>query len=161
MIQRFILWCYTAPVLEWFRNAKYAIPVLQSFHLAGITAVLGVICIISIRLLGLGMLKISLRTLWRELSGWFLGALIMTITAGVIIAIIDPTRYLANTPFRIKMCCLAAAIVFHYTIFRSSVRNAPDEETPRTTTGHAALGCASLLLWFSVGWAGRFIAFFQ
>lgn len=161
MIKHFILWCYTAPVLEWFRNAKYAIPVLQSFHLMGLTAVLGVICILAIRLLGVGMLKLSLATLWRGLSGWFLGALVMTITAGFIIAIIDPTRYLANTPFRIKMCCLAVAIIFHYTIFRHVVRNASEEETPRTTPGLAVLGCASLLLWFSVGWAGRMIAFFN
>ena len=161
MLAKFILWCYKAPVLEWFRNAKYAIPVLQSFHLLGLTAVLGVICIISIRLLGVGFLKLPLSTLWRELSRWFLGALVMTISAGVIIAIIDPTRYLANTPFRIKMCILATAILFHYTIFRRVVRSAPDAEVPRTTGGRAALGFVSLLLWFSVGWAGRLIAFFN
>jgi len=161
MIAKFILWCYSAPLLEWFRNSNYAIPVLQSFHLLGITAVLGAVCIMSIRLLGIGFLKLPLSTLWRELSGWFLGALILTIAAGVVIAIIDPTRYLANIAFRIKMACLAAAILFHFTIFRYVIRRAPDTELPRTTVGHAALGCAELLLWFSVGWGGRLIAFFQ
>jgi hypothetical protein len=161
MLAKFILWCYQAPVLEWFRNAKYAIPVLQSFHLMGLTAVLGVICIISIRLLGLGFLKLSLTTLWRELSRWFLAALAMTITAGIIIAIIDPTRYLANTPFRIKMAVLATAILYHYTIFRKVVRSAPDSDVPRTTGVRALTGCLGLLLWFSVGWAGRMIAFFN
>lgn len=159
MIQQFIQWCYTAHFLEVLRNGKYSIPVLQSFHLAGITAVLGVVCILALRLLGIGMLKISLRTLYRELSGWFLAFLIITLVSGFIIAIIDPTRYLANTSFRVKMACLAASILFHYTIFRSVVRNAPDEETPRTTPSLAVLGCVSLVLWFSVGWAGRFIAF--
>jgi len=157
----FILWCYKAPLLEWFRNSKYAIPVLQSFHIMGLTAVLGVVCILSIRLIGIGFLKISLGTLWRELSRWFVPALCLTISAGVMIAITDPTRYLANTPFRIKMACLATAILFHFTIFRYIVRNAPDVEVPRTTAGHAMLGCASLLIWFSVGWGGRLIAFFN
>lgn len=160
-MNNFILWCYKAPLLEWFRNSKYAIPVLQSFHIMGLTAVLGVVCILSIRLTGLGFLKISLATLWRELSRWFVAALCLTITAGIMIAIIDPTRYLANTPFRIKMACLATAVLFHFTIFRNIIRKAPDVEFPRTTAGHALLGCASLLIWFSVGWGGRLIAFFN
>src|SRR5579871_3163399 len=129
MYQRFILWCYSgSTLLEMLRNAKYAIPVLQSFHLAGITTVLGIVCILAIRLLGLGMMKISAKSLYRELSGWFLGGLIVTLVSGFFIAIIDPTRYLANTSFRVKMCCLAVAIVYHYTIFRSSVRKSSDEE---------------------------------
>jgi hypothetical protein len=161
MFEHFILWCYSSPLLDWFRNTKYSIPVLQSFHILGLTAVLGIVCILSIRLLGVGMLKLPLATLWRELSGWFLGALILTISAGIVIWIIDPTRYLANTSFRVKMCLLLIAIVFQYTIVRPVVRRPVPESIGRATTpGQALLGALSLLLWFGVGWGGRLIAFF-
>jgi len=159
MYDKFILWCYSVAWLEWFRNSKYAIPVLQSFHIMGLTAVLGVVCILSIRLLGIGMLKMTLATLWRELSGWFLGALTVTITAGVIIALIDPTRYLANTPFRIKMAFLLAAILYQYIVVRTVARRT--DTATRTTPVRFVLGGAALLLWFGVGWGGRLIAFFN
>jgi hypothetical protein len=34
-------WFYSAPANDVLRNAKYAIPLLQSFHLFGLTLVLG------------------------------------------------------------------------------------------------------------------------
>ena len=161
MYQQFILWCYKSAILEWFRNGKYSIPVLQSFHILGLTLVLGVVCILSIRLLGIGMLQLPLATLWRNLSRWFLGALILTVAAGIVIAIIDPTRYLANTPFRIKMCLLLAAILYQYSVVRTVARRPHSQTDARTTPGRAILGAVSLLLWFGVGWGGRMIAFFM
>jgi hypothetical protein len=161
MYQQFILWCYKSSILEWFRNGKYSIPVLQSFHILGLTVVLGVVCILSIRLLGIGMLRISLATLWRNLSRWFLGSLILTVSAGIVIAIIDPTRYLANTPFRIKMCLLLAAILYQFLVVRTVARRPSAEADIRTTPGRAVLGAIALLLWFGVGWGGRLIAFFN
>ena len=161
MYDKTIYWCYHTAWLEWFRNSKYAIPVLQSFHLMGLTAVLGVVVILGLRLLGFGFLKISLAKLYRELAPWFLGALIMTICAGVVIALIDPTRYLANTPFRLKMSFLAVAILYHYFVTRSVTRNAYEDGPNPTTMKLRLIGAFSLLIWFSVGWGGRLIAFFN
>ena len=153
--------CYHTAWLEWFRNSKYAIPVLQSFHLMGLTAVLGVIVILALRLLGFGFLKLALAKLYRELAPWFLGALILTISAGVVIALIDPTRYLANTPFRLKMSFLAVAILYHYLVTRTVAGSAPDDEVMTTNAKRRLVGAFSLLIWFSVGWGGRLIAFFN
>jgi hypothetical protein len=161
MYRQFIHWCYSSAILEWFRNGKYSIPVLQSFHILGLTVVLGVVCILSIRLLGVGMLQLPLATLWRNLSRWFLGALILTVSAGIVIALIDPTRYIANTPFQIKMGLLLAAILYQYIVIRSVARLPNSETDTRTTLGRFVLGAIALLLWFGVGWGGRMIAFFM
>lgn len=162
MAQAFIDWCYRASWLEWFRNGTYSIPVLQSFHILGLTTVLGIICILSLRMLGWGFNAFTLRTLWNDTFRWFVGSLALTITAGVIIAMIDPTRYLANHPFRIKMALLALAIIFQFTVVRPVSRRSQEPASPaRTTSMRATVGVLTLLLWFGVGWGGRLIAFFM
>jgi uncharacterized membrane protein YfcA len=162
MFDNFIRWCYHAAWLEWFRNGTYSIPVLQSFHLLGLTAVLGVVCILSLRMLGIGFNAFPLRVLWKDTIWWFVGALVMTIVAGIVIGLIDPTRYLANTPFRIKMCLLLLAILYQSLIVRSvSHRSHEPAGKTRTTTMRAVVGVFALLLWFGVGWGGRLIAFFN
>ena len=161
MYDKFILWCYHAAWLEWFRNGTYSIPVLQSFHILGLTAVLGVVCLLSLRMLGWGFTSFSLATLWANTSKWFLGAWILTISAGIIIALIDPTRYLANHPFQIKMYTLFVATIYQFTVVRNVSRRSQDSSVTKTNGMLASVAVISLILWFGVGWCGRLIAFFM
>jgi hypothetical protein len=84
--------------------------------------------------------------------------LLLTICAGILVFLPDPTRYAHSGPFRLKMILLCLALLYQFTIFRRVLRTDP-ESRPRA--GNAALASVSLLLWFGVGWSGRAIAFFQ
>jgi hypothetical protein len=70
----------------------------------------------------------------------------------------DPTRYAQSGPFRVKMLLLSLALLFHFTIFRRTVRSDPEA---RSGFANAIVAGVSLLLWFGVGWSGRAIAFFE
>jgi hypothetical protein len=62
-----------------------------------------------------------------------------------------------NPPFWAKMITLFFAIVFQYTVVRSTTRkSAVSPGRFRATT----TACLSLLLWFGVGAAGRAIGFY-
>ena len=146
-LQQIWEWSYSSKTIDILRNVKYAIPLIQSFHLFGLTLVLGTTVVFNLRLLGLGLRKIAMPAITQQL--------LLSVATGILVFIPDPARYAANTAFKTKLVILFAAILFHFTVFRKVVRaNTPP--APRRAAGVAAV---SLTLWFCVGWAGRAIAF--
>ena len=67
-------------------------------------------------------------------------------------------RYYYNTPFRIKMGLFVLATIVHFTLQIRVSRQDPVEG--RATPGQKAAGAISLLLWSSIGIAGRAIGYF-
>lgn len=157
-LKSFLDWCYNSHALGIIRDTKYGIPLMQSVHLCGLAALLGCVLMLNLRLMGIGMLRIPQRTVADQLLPWIWKSLIVTICAGIVIFIVDPVRYAANTPFRIKMSLLATAILFHFFVYRRIARSPVQT---RTSPGHVAAAVSSLLLWFGIGWSGRLIAFFM
>jgi hypothetical protein len=157
-IERFVQWCYYSKDYAFVRDSKYAIPLLQSLHLAGLTLLLGTTVLLNIRLLGIGFRKLPLPLITDQLWPWSKAGLVLTICTGIMVFLPDPTRYAQSGPFRLKMLLLCLALLYQFTIFRKAVRRDP-QSRPRIR--NAAVAAISLLLWFGVGWLGRAIAFFQ
>lgn len=153
-LQEIWQWSYGSPTIEILRNSKYAIPIIQSFHLFGITLVLGGAVILNLRLLGLGFRQLPMPALARPIWRWMICGLLLAMATGFLVFISDPARYAANHAFRAKMIALSIAIAFQFLVFRNVVHSPESKSVGRTITA-----CASLILWFFVGWAGRAIAF--
>ena len=158
IIQRFVQWCYYSKDYAFIRDSKYGIPIMQSLHLTGITLLLGTTLILNLRLLGIGFKRLPLPELSEQLWPWMKAALFLTITAGIMVFLPDPTRYAHSNPFRLKMLLLSLALIYQFTIFKKAVGINPET---RPAAKNAALAAISLLLWFGVGWSARAIAFFQ
>jgi len=79
----------------------------------------------------------------------------MSILSGLVIFVATPGKYLGSYAFRTKMAALALAILFHFLALRRSAASAG--ERPRSAD--VIVAGLSVTLWFSVGWAGRAIAF--
>src|SRR5579863_3979719 len=107
---------YDSKTIDILRNAKYAIPMIQSLHLFGLTLVLGTAVIFNLRLLGFGMRKITMPVLDKQLWRVAIGGLFLSIATGLLVFIPDPARYAANTAFKTKLVLLSLAILFHFTI---------------------------------------------
>lgn len=153
----FDVWIYNSPTPGVIRDSKYAIPIIQTFHLAGITTILGITVLTNLRLLNLGYREIPLEVVVSQLRRWFKIGLITTVSSGFVVFVVDPVRYVQNTSFVVKMCLLLLAVIYQFTIFRRVLRANP---TPALSIGNLVLSAISLILWFGVGWAGRAIAFF-
>jgi len=147
---------YDSKTIDLIRNAKYAIPVIQSFHLFGITLLLGSTVILNLRLLGLGLREFSMSVLSAQLWRYAVAGMLITMVSGILVFVPDPARYAANTAFRVKMILLCVAILFQFAVFRKVVRSVAAE---RASSSNTIAACVSLCLWFFVGWAGRAIAF--
>src|SRR5579884_1243474 len=105
---------YDSKTIDILRNSHHAIPIIQSFHLFGITLLLGAMAILNFRRLGIGMTGIPLDVIAKEVWKWGTAGLILTIVSGVLVFIPDPARYAANRSFVTKMVLLLVAILFQY-----------------------------------------------
>lgn len=155
-LQRLWQFSYDSKLIDILRSSKHAIPIIQSFHLFGIVLLLSSIVIINFRLLGIGLRGIRLEVLAKEAWKWGKIGLALAMTAGFFVFLPDPARYAVNRSFLTKMSLLLVAILFHFTVYRKVVRAESGAVEPRR---HVLVPLLSLTLWFSVGWAGRAIAF--
>ncbi len=144
-----------APIV-FIRENDYGMPAVQSVHLMGLTVLLATILVLDLRLAGVGMKGLSLTYLARQLKPWMMGAVTLMILTGTLMFLVNPDKYLASTPFRVKMTLLCLAMLFHFAVVR---RFTASESGLRPRLVTVIVACLSLILWFGVGWAGRAIAF--
>lgn len=140
-------------IIVFIRDSQYGMPIVQSVHLVGLTMLLTTVLVLNLRLAGVALKDSPFDWLFGQLKPWMLAGLAVVVLSGLLIFIGTPEKYLASNPFRVKMAVLGLAMVFQYVMLR---RFAPDSASRAARLFVAAV---SLTLWFTVGWAGRAIAF--
>jgi len=134
-------------------SSSLVFPILECFHIAGFAVAIGSAAIVDLRLLNIGLRDQTPAQLSNGTGLWMLAGLIIAVFSGLLLFSTDPDMYYLNWSFLIKMACLVLAIVFHYTIHRSTIHG---------KTGESAAGrlvaCVSLALWISIIFGGIFIA---
>jgi hypothetical protein len=138
------------------RDSKYGMPVVQSFHLMGLTMLLVTVLLLNLRLAGLGIRDYGVSWLAKQLKPWTLGAFTVVLLSGLLMFLATPAKYLDNRSFRLKMALLCLALLFHFGVIR---RFTATDSAARSRWVNVTVACFSLTLWFGVGWAGRAIAF--
>src|SRR5688572_2263259 len=93
----------------WLRESLYAFPIVESFHVIGLTLVFGTIAVIDLRLLGLASAKRPFSTVRADVSMWTWLAFALTVTTGLMMFTANATRYYGNYYFRMKMLSIALA----------------------------------------------------
>jgi hypothetical protein len=133
-------------------------PILECFHIVGFAISVGPVAIVDFRVLGWGMLRESPAELAKDTFYWTLGGIILMIFSGLLLFSSDPDNYYLNYAFDLKMFFLVLAIIFNYTIHRTTILS-------ETTTGviggtrSRLVACISLGLWALVIFGGIFIGF--
>ena len=99
-------------------ESSVAFPILECAHILGIICGVGTAALMSLRLLGVGMIRSSPARLWNETMPLTLGGLVLAISSGLLLFSIDPEMYYTNPVLRFKMVVLLAALGFYYTMVR-------------------------------------------
>lgn len=154
---------------QWLENSQFGtaihqslwlFPLIETAHLFGIVLLVGATSALDLRLVGLTMKHESVSVLARRLLPWAWVGLTIQVLTGFCLFASEATRCLENKAFQIKMIMLVLAglnaLVFHQTIYR---RVANWDKSPATPIGAKLAGCCSILLWFGIVAAGRWIAF--
>jgi hypothetical protein len=112
-------------VLEWLANtatarmvqeSMWGYPIILSAHAVGMAIFGGIVLVINLRVLGLasGMSFSGLRTIYRIC--W--AGLLLNAVSGALLFIADGERFIASTPFQLKLILLATTIVLTATMAR-------------------------------------------
>jgi Family of unknown function (DUF6644) len=154
---------------QWLENSSWAtaihqslwlFPMLETAHLFGIVSLVGATSALDLRLIGLTMKGEPVSRIARRLLPWAWAGLTIQVVTGFCLFASEATRCFDNKAFRIKMVMLVLAglnaLIFHETVYR---RVTTWDEAPATPLGAKFAGCCSILLWFGIVAAGRWIAF--
>lgn len=132
---------------------------IECLHMFGIVTVVGSTSILDLRLMGLWYRNDSVLSMVAGTLRWALYGFALMLVTGGLMFMSEATRCYTNAGFRWKMVLLLLAgvnaLFFHISTYRSVER----WERGATPFGAKFAGTCSILLWFGIVAAGRWIAF--
>ncbi len=157
------------PLLDWLEHtapavalaeSDWAFAVVETLHVVALALVIGTVCVVDLRLLGLASMKQPYRALAREVLPWTWAAFALALITGLLMFITQATAYFANTAFRIKLLLLASAglnmLFFESVMARDAASWGGGVAVPWRGKLAAAI---SLTLWIAIVFFGRRIGF--
>lgn len=150
----------SSSIPEAIRNSLYWFPLIEAFHVLGLTMVFGTIAIIDLRLLGIASTKRSFRKIASDVLKWTWAAFALTVVTGSLMFSTNAAVYYHNFFFRTKMALLLLAginmFIFELTAARTVHRWDKEAKAPLAGRAVAAL---SLALWIAIIFLGRWTGF--
>ena len=143
------------------RESSWMFPTIETLHLFGIIALVGSTSIVDLRLLGFAFRDDSVTKLFNRFMPWaWVGFAIQVVTGSLLFAS-EATKLYESPVFQIKMLLILLvglnALVFHIIAYP---RVASWDNAPVTPWSARIAGCFSLLLWFGIVAAGRWISYY-
>jgi uncharacterized membrane protein len=136
------------------RGQNWISPAVQSVHILSVAAVIGSIGLIDLRVMGLAARSQPIPEMARRLLPWMWTALVLLLATGGLLILNRPARYFDNPAFVAKMAMLALALILTLMLRPGLLRNGG-----RAGPMRALAAALSLLLWFGIIFAGRWIAY--
>ncbi|HTE41730.1 MAG TPA: DUF6644 family protein [Steroidobacteraceae bacterium] len=141
-----------------FMNSAWAWPAMESLHFLGLSLLMGTVGIFDLRMLGLAR-SISMAAL-HKLVPWGVAGYCVNVSSGFLFFVSDPTQYLYNPAFQLKVLCMFIAgvnmVVFYLTTAKQIKASDAGDFAPLNARIIAAI---SLAAWSSVIVFGRLITF--
>ncbi len=155
-----LAWLESSQIAVGIRNSLYLFPLIESFHVFGLTMVFGTIAIIDLRLLGIASTRRPCSRITADVLKWTWAAFGLTVSTGLLMFSTNAGVYYYNYFFRTKMVLLALSglnmLLFELTAGRSLHHWDKNTSAPRAGKIAAAL---SLILWMSIIFMGRWTGF--
>jgi len=152
-------WLEASFVGQTIKGSAWLFPAIESIHMFGIVTVVGSTSILDLRLMGILSRNDSVSSIVDKTLKWALYGFAMMLLTGGLMFVSEATRCYTNAGFRWKMILLLFAglnaLLFHFLTYRSVAR----WERGGTPLGARFAGVFSILLWFGIVAAGRWIAF--
>jgi hypothetical protein len=155
-----LMWLEESSLGTHIRQSLWLFPIIETIHIFGVVLLVGATSALDLRLMGLAMREQPVSRLAARLLPWAWSGFAIQVVTGFLLFSSEATRCYTNTAFRYKMVGILLAgvnaVVFHYTAYRN-VRQW--DEAPVGPWGAKIAGLCSIVLWFGIVAAGRWIAF--
>jgi hypothetical protein len=160
LLYSFCYWLGNTSLGNAVHNSTWMFPVIETIHLFGIVVLVGAASVLDLRLLGVAFKDYTVSTLAKRFLPWIWGAFAVMVATGFCLFASEATKMYGNGVFRAKMLMIAAAglnaLVFHFLAYRSVGRWEQDPVAPLSAR---LAGVISIVLWFGIVGAGRWIAY--
>ncbi len=142
------------------RESLWLFPIIETIHIFGIILLVGATSILDLRLMGLTFRDEAVSKLAARFLPWAWAGFIIQVVTGVLLFSSEATKMYGNVAFEIKMLLILTAglnaFVFHTIAYQSVGKWENDPVAPISAR---AAGLLSILLWFGIVAAGRWIAY--
>jgi uncharacterized membrane protein SirB2 len=145
-------------VSQWIKEAAWVVPTVQTIHILAIAIVASSALMLDLRLIGVFWSNRPLEAVKARFLPLIWWPLLLLLATGIIMITAEPGRSLKNPAFQLKMLLLIAALVVTGLFQFLHRRNAAIDEGPRAAM--VTLAIVSIVLWSSIIFAGRWIAYF-
>ena len=147
-------WLESSQLSAWVRTDIFGWPVALTVHALGTAIVVGLIIVISLRLLGLFEL-IPYRSLQRLFPIIWVG-IALQFLSGFVLWMTKATRYVADGAFLLKFSLIVVGIVLTYYFYGTMKREAAAWDANGAVSSRAVTYVAAILVvWCAVVIAGR------
>jgi len=159
-IVRICEWLEQTSVGTSIRESLWLFPIIVTVHIFGIILLVGATSILDLRLMGLTFRDEPVSKLAQRFLPWAWAGFLIQVVTGLLLFSSEATKMYGNLGFDIKMLLIVVAgvnaFVFHEIAYRSVGKWDHDPVAP---IGARAAGLISILLWFGIVAAGRWIAY--
>jgi len=156
MLLPYVQWLSETRISQAIGQSSWAFAVIESVHLLALAVIGGAVLMLDLRLLGLGLRDQPIERVARDAFPWFVGSLIVMLVTGFGLFVSEATKCYYSTPFWVKMASLLLAMIFAFTVRRRVALAGEGQVRPIWLK---VVAVVSLVLWFGVGAAGRWIGF--
>ena len=154
------VWLEQTAVGSHVRESLWLFPVIETVHIFGIILLVGATSILDLRLMGVTFREEPVSKLARRFLPWAWAGFLIQVVTGLLLFSSEATKMYGNLGFEIKMLLILVAginaFVFHEIAYQSVGKW---ENDPVAPFGARAAGLISILLWFGIVAAGRWIAY--
>jgi hypothetical protein len=161
MLFTFCQWLENAPLGTAVRESGWLFPTIETFHLFGIISLVASTSLLDLRLLNLALRGESVSKLAAKCLSWAWGGFAVQVVTGFLLFSSEATKMYGSRVFQIKMLLILLAgvnaLAFHVLAYR---KVAEWENAPVTPLAAKFAGCVSILLWFGIIAAGRWISYY-
>ena len=156
----FFEWLNETPPSIYIREDAFWYPMLIALHVMGNITSVGLILALDFRLLGWGMKKTPISAIFTQLRPWSIVGILYQMVTGLLLFLSEPMKCYESKWFWIKMgsmfLALGNAMLFDKTLYPKVT----EWDTSLSLPGRAKFaGAASLVLWSTVIYAGRWLAY--
>ncbi len=153
-------WLEQTSIGTTIRESLWLFPVIETVHIFGIILLVGGTSILDLRLMGLTFRDEPVTKLARRFLPWAWAGFIIQVTTGLLMFASEATKMYINTAFQIKMLMILAAglnaFIFHSLAYQSVDKW---EKDPVAPVSARIAGLVSIVIWFGIVAAGRWIAY--
>lgn len=148
-------WCEASWLGQVVQTSTWMFPVTEAVHLLGLSVLGGALLVVDLRLLNAMLRDQPVATLARGVRPWLNRSVALMLGTGFLLFMSEAVKCYQNPAFRLKMATLPLALAYTFLVRERVARR---DVAPSAWTGRALAG-VSILLWFTVAAAGRWIGF--